>query len=331
MRAALFALILAAVPAASPVLGKVLRFDELTGWAQDDHAAALTVFIQSCDRIDAPEWPAVCALARNLPADAARSFFELFFRPVLIGTPPALFTGYFEPELLGSPVRTPRFSQPMYRRPPELADGAQLAGDGLQGRGLEIAWLEPTADLAVLQLQGSGRVRLPDGQVIRVGYAGQMNEPYHAIGSELIRRGVVTPAEVSAKVIRDWVRRFPLEGRALANTGPPIVFFRRVGNLAQADGPLGAMARSVTPMRSIAVDPAFVPLGAPVWVEKSGAGPLRRLMIAQDTGGAIKGAQRADIFYGTGADAGRAARRIRDGGRMVVLLPIDRAYAMLPD
>jgi membrane-bound lytic murein transglycosylase A len=142
---------------------------------------------------------------------------------------------------------------------------------------------------------------------------------------------VFEASQVSAAVIQDWVNRFPDEGRKLLNHNPSYVFFRKITDLEPQDGPLGAMARSITPMRSIAVDPSFVPLGAPVWVEKNGAGPLRRLMIAQDTGGAIKGAQRADIFYGTGPEAGRAAGQIKDGGRMIVLVPIDLAYAMLSD
>ena len=334
----ILAWVLGAMSVAGPAASDVLGFDQLEDWALDDHSAALSVFVQTCDLIDAPDWEPVCALARDVAPDAARSFFELFFRPVLVGAPPALFTGYYEPELLGSPVRTPRFSQPLYRRPPELADDApwysrveiDTAGH-LQGRGLEIAWLEDPVDVYFLQVQGSGRIRMQDGHVIRVGYAGKNNQPYRSIGAELIRRGVFEASEVSATVIQDWVRRFPVEGRELLNHNPSYVFFRKIADLAPQDGPIGAMARSITPMRTIAVDPAFVPLGAPVWVEKNGAGPLRRLMIAQDTGGAIKGAQRADIFYGTGADAGRAAGQIKDGGRMVVLVPIDRAYAMLSD
>jgi membrane-bound lytic murein transglycosylase A len=330
--------VLGAMSATGPASADVLGFEQLEDWALDDHAAALSVFVQTCDLIDAPDWGPVCALARDVAPDAGRSFFELFFRPVLVGTPPALFTGYYEPELSGSPVRTPRFSEPLYRRPPEMADGVpwysrmeiESAGH-LQGRGLEIAWLEDPVDVYFLQVQGSGRIRMPDGHVIRVGYAGMNNQPYRSIGAELIRRGVFEASQVSAAVIQDWVNRFPDEGRKLLNHNPSYVFFRKITDLEPQDGPLGAMARSITPMRSIAVDPSFVPLGAPVWVEKNGAGPLRRLMIAQDTGGAIKGAQRADIFYGTGPEAGRAAGQIKDGGRMIVLVPIDLAYAMLSD
>ena len=338
MRVALHALLfgLAALMAAAPARADILRFDDLEDWAADDHAAALGVFVQTCDRLDDSDWSAICALARDTPPTGARRFFELFFRPVLIGAPPALFTGYYEPELRGSPVRTPRFAYPLYRKPPEMtADApwysrAEIDSAGrLRGRGLELAWLEDPVEVYFLQIQGSGRIRMPDGTVIRVGYAGKNNQPYRSIGQELIRRGVFEASQVSAAVIQDWVRRYPAEGRALLNTNPSFVFFRKIADLDPAKGPIGAMGRSITAMRSIAIDPDFVALGAPVWVEKNGAGPLRRLMIAQDTGGAIKGAQRADIFYGTGHEAGLQAGQIKDGGRMVVLMPIERAYAML--
>jgi membrane-bound lytic murein transglycosylase A len=338
MRAALgaLAIALAAMTSGGAAPADVLRFDQLEGWSEDEPAEALSVFVQTCDLIEDPDWQPLCRLARDVPPEGARNFFELFFRPVVLGTPPALFTGYYEPELLGSPVRTPRFAYPLYRRPPELAEGAQwyardeihTAGH-LQGRGLELVWLEDPVEAYFLQVQGSGRIRLPDGHVIRVGFAGKNNQPYRSIGEELIRRGIFAPSQVSAEVIQDWVRQNPEEGHALMNHNPSFVFFRKIADLSPHEGPIGAMSRPITTMRSLAVDPAFVPLGAPVWIEKGGAEPLRRLMVAQDTGGAIKGAQRADIFFGTGAEAGRAAGKVKDGGRIVVLLPIERAYAML--
>jgi membrane-bound lytic murein transglycosylase A len=194
---------------------------------------------------------------------------------------------------------------------------------------LEIAWVDDPVELFFLQIQGSGRIRLPDGAVIRVGYGGANGHPYRSIGTELVRLGVYEAHQVSAEVIKNWVRRNPEAGEALLNHNPSYVFFRRVDQVPPERGPLGAMNRSVTAGRTIAVDPVHVPLGAPVWIEKEGHGPIRRLMVAQDTGSAIKGPQRADIFFGTGADAGRAAGRLRDPGRMVVLMPIQRAYAML--
>ena len=172
---------------------------------------------------------------------------------------------------------------------------------------------------------------MQDGTTIRVGYGGRNDQPYRSIGQELVRRGIFAPHQVSAQVIRNWVRRNPAAGRELLYHNPSYIFFREV-DLPDPDlGPLGAMNRSITPMRSIAVDPEHTPLGAPVWIEKAGADPIHRLMVAQDTGGAIRGAQRADIFYGFGEEAGLAAGEIRDPGRMVVLLPIELAHQRAPD
>jgi membrane-bound lytic murein transglycosylase A len=201
----------------------------------------------------------------------------------------------------------------------------------MSGRGLEIAWVDDPVELFFLQVQGSGRIRYPDGRVIRIGYGGANGHTYRSVGQELVRRGVYQPHQVSAQVIKNWVRRNPFDGEELLNHNDSYVFFREVSEVPDDKGPLGAMNRSITPMRSIAVDPAFTPLGAPVWIEKGGHAPLHRLMIAQDTGSAIKGAQRADVFIGTGDQAGSIAGRIKDSGRMVVLMPIQRAYAFLPE
>ncbi|MGR3761278.1 murein transglycosylase A [Roseobacteraceae bacterium NS-SX3] len=317
----------------------LLRFDQLDGWAEDDHAKALAVFLETCGDLDGPDWQALCAAVGSQKPEAARTFFELFFRPVLIEDgAPALFTGYFEPEIQGSRVRTARFRYPVYRMPAEARDAAPwlarkdiLTSGVMDGRGLEIAWVEDPVELFFLQIQGSGRIKLPDGSSVRVGYGGANGHPYRSVGKELVRRGIYKAHQVSAQVIKAWVRRNPAAGKELLFHNPSYVFFREVRRVHASKGPLGAMNRSVTPMRSLAVDPRHTPLGAPVWLEKDGADPLRRLMIAQDTGSAIKGAQRADIFFGTGDAAGDAAGRLKDPGRMVVLLPIQRAYAMLPE
>jgi membrane-bound lytic murein transglycosylase A len=331
------ALVAAGWLTAVPVAAEMLDFADLSGWREDDHAAALAVFVRSCAALDGPDWAPICAFARDARPESARAFFELFFRPVVVGAPPALFTGYYEPELAGSPVRTPRFAWPIYRRPPDLPESdpwytrEDIDQHGrLRGRGLELAWLDDPVEVYFLQIQGSGRIRMPDGEVIRVGYAGKNNQPYRSIGQELIRRGTFAPHQVSADVIQNWVRANPAAGRALLNHNPSFVFFRRIPDLAPDQGPIGAMGRSVTDLRTLAVDPAFTELGTPVWIETDGAAPMRRLMVAQDTGGAIKGAQRADIYFGTGRAAGLAAGRVKDSGRMVQLVPIDRAYAMLP-
>ncbi len=316
----------------------ILPFSDLAGWADDNHEAALSVFKETCSLLDDPQWRPICELARAHDGPA-KSFFEVFFRPVLIENgSPGLFTGYYEPEIRGARSKTPRYRYPIYRKPPELRSGTKwysreaIERDGiLEGRGLEIAWVEDPVELQFLQIQGSGRIRLPDGSSIRVGYAGNNGHPYRSLGDELVRQGVYTVHQVSASVIRAWVRRNPVQGEALLHHNPSYVFFREIAQLPANRGPIGAMNRSITALRTLAVDPRFTPLGAPVWVEKGGEDPFNRLMIAQDTGSRIKGAQRADIFFGTGDEAGRQAGRVRDPGRLVVLLPIQRAYALKPE
>lgn len=324
-------------PADADVTYTIMDFSQLAAWEADDHSAALSTFLNTCRDMKDVDWRNLCKFAEADPDP--RQFFELFFRPVLIEDgQPALFTGYFEPELDGDIYPSPRFRFPVYAMPPEalvtnpwLTRREILDTDVMQGRGLEIAYVDDPVELFFLQIQGSGRIRLPNGERLRVGYRGANGHPYRSIGVELVRRGVYDAHQVSADVIKNWVRRNPDDGRELLYHNPSYVFFREVSQVPADKGPLGAMNRSVTDMRTIAVDPAFVPLGAPVWIEKDGAEPLHRLMIAQDTGAAIKGAQRADVFFGTGDAAGRAAGKLRDAGRMMVLMPIQRAYAMLPE
>lgn len=350
MIGALRSIVLAGAVLMSPLTGgatgasadpvhQILGFDDLDGWATDDHAEALKVFLTTCPDMDDPDWRSLCAVAQQQKPESARAFFELFFRPVLIGDGRApLFTGYYEPELNGARHPTGRFRYPLYRMPPEaraktpwLTRREILTSGVMENRGLEIAWVDDPVELFFLQIQGSGRIDLAGGGSMRVGYGGSNGHPYRSIGMELVRRGIYSAHQVSAQVIKNWVRRNPEAGQELLYHNPSYVFFREVSHVGDHLGPLGAMNQPVTPLRSIAVDPEFVPLGAPVWLEKDGAGKMRRLMVAQDTGSAIKGAQRADIFFGTGKAAGQAAGRLRDPGRMVVLLPIQRAYALLPD
>jgi membrane-bound lytic murein transglycosylase A len=305
---------------------KILPFEALKGWAADDHRAALDVFCKSADRMTDPYWQAVCHLAPT--STDPRGFFELYFRPVLIDDGhPMLFTGYYEPELAGSRVADETYRYPVHALPTALRPGTtrrQIEEDTLLA-GQELAWLADPVDAFFLQVQGSGRIRLRDGSVMRLGFAGKNGLPYTSVGKELVARGVVAADQVSAAFIADWVRQNPVAGRELLWSNESYVFFRELTHLAERDGPLGAMKRSVTAGRTIAVDPDFVPLGAPVWIEKGGQDPIDRLMVAQDTGSAIKGAQRADIFFGTGHAAGQAAGRVKDGGRMVTLFPLSVA------
>ena len=337
MRALLCAFVLF-MTAAPPVSAQMLDFEGLDGWQDDDHRAALLTFLKTCQSLP-DDWAPICRLAADAGATdaSAKAFFELVFKPVQIGTTPALFTGYYEPELHGSPARTPRFAYPIYARPPELQDGqvfydrAAIERGVLRGRGLELAWLEDPVEVFFLHIQGSGRIKMTDGRVMRVGYAGRNGHAYVSVGKEMVARGTMSADQVSAQGIRAFVRNNPSVGAALLNINPSFIFFRKIAGLPADKGPIGAMGKSITTLRSVAIDPDFTPLGAPVWIEKDGANPFRRLMVAQDTGGAIKGPQRADIFYGTGAQAGNDAGTIKDGGRLIVLLPIDRAYAMLPE
>lgn len=309
-----------------------LTFDQLKGWRDDNHQAAFDVFNTTCAQIHGAEWAVLADVARNNPSP--RAFFEEYFRPVLItDDAPMMFTGYFEPALTGSREQGADYLFPIYAVPDatnyarrEIEEDQVLAH-----QGFELAWLTDPVDAFFLQVQGSGRIRLPDGGMMRVGFGAKNGRPYTSIGKVLVARGVFAPEQVSAAAIRDWVNANGDAGRALLWENESYVFFREVSEVPADQGPLGTMNASITAGRSIAVDPAFTPLGAPVWIEKTGKEPMHRLMIAQDTGGAIKGAQRADIYFGTGDAAGAQAGQIKDGGRMVVLLPVPVAQQMVTD
>ena len=331
----LFGALAVAVMTTGPALSaELLDWSDLNGWATDDHKTALDVFQKTCMDLKDGDWPAICELAKT--QTNPRTFFETLFRPVLItDDEEPLFTGYYEPELPGSRRQTARFNVPLYQRPEDAPDGPWLTREELENSGilenrnLEIAWLENPVDKFFLQVQGSGRIALSNGDSLRVGYGGKNGHKYRSVGKELVRRGIFEAHQVSAAVIRNWVAENPEEGRSLLHHNPSYVFFREVTRLSPEDGPLGAMNRPLTAGRTLAIDPEFVPLGAPVWLEKGGAKPLRRLMVAQDTGSAVKGAQRGDIFYGTGDEAGAEAGVIRDRGRIVVLLPIAQALELV--
>lgn len=308
------------------------------------------------------DWQAPCAAAfdpaSSRSAEAARSFFEAWFLPYRVsdnGDPDGLFTGYYEPLLNGSRRRSERYPVALHVAPPDLRRidlgrfNPELAGysiygriaadefvpyysraeidDGvLAGRGLELLWVDDPVAKFFLQIQGSGQVRLDDGEVVRVGYASRNGQPYRAIGRDLIERGALRPEEVSLQSIRAWLKAHPQEAAALMARNRSYIFFREHPELAASDGPLGAEEVPLTAGRSLAVDRRFVPLGAPLWLETSapwpdGEAPLRRLMVAQDTGGAIKGVVRGDVYWGAGAAAEAVAGRMKSRGRYAILLP----------
>jgi membrane-bound lytic murein transglycosylase A len=237
-----------------------------------------------------------------------------------------LFTGYFEIELNGSRKPTRRFRTPIYRRPPTPAletrhSRAEIEDGALSRRGLALVWVDDPIAAFFLHIQGSGRVRLTDGRIIRLGYDGQNGRPYVPIGRLLVERGEIARDRLTMAAIREWMVRHPAAGEALRREDPSFVFFRELHN----DGPLGAEQVVLTPRRSLAVDPAYIPFGVPVWLDaEERYRPDRgrhRLMVAQDAGGAIKGPVRGDVFWGSGADAGKAAGAMDALGRYFVLLP----------
>ncbi len=302
-------------------------------------------------------WQTACAAAKTLPdndAAAARRFFERQFRPRLLTLgreDKGLLTGYYEPELAGSLTPDPGYDTPLYRLPDDLltadlgafaadlagrrivgrvAEGrfvpylnrAEIAAGGLAGRGLEILWVKDPIAAFVLEIQGSGRVRLPDGSLLRIGYAGKNGRAYTAIGRTLVQEGAMTLEAVNMPAIRRWLEDHPEERQRVFNSNASYVFFR----LLEEDGPIGSEGVVLTPERSLAVDPKYVPLGLPVWIESelpaaAGGGALDRLLVAQDTGGAITGALRGDVFWGPGERAEVIAGHMRQPARFVVLTP----------
>nr|WP_277749173.1 MltA domain-containing protein [Sinirhodobacter populi] len=282
-----------------------LGFHEIPFWDQDDHAAAWAAFA-----VDAP----------RLTAKGAKMAFEIGFEPVEVTEPGAArFTGYYEPELAASPIRSAAFPAPLYAMPEGLPTpwhtrAEIVAGDLLAGQ--EIAFVESAIEAFLAQVQGSVRLRMPDGAVLRLGYAGKNGHPYASIGRELVRRGVGPAERMTPDAIRDWCAANPDQVADLLNTNPSFVFFR-ILDLPPETGPIGSMGLPVTPGRSLAVDPEVIPLGAPVWIDCPGFGA--RLMVAQDTGSAIRGAGRGDIFIGSGSEAGRIAGAINTPGRMIWL------------
>jgi len=260
-----------------------------------------------------------------VPGGAAREFLEESLDAFEIAAT-ALVTGYFEPEYEGSAQREPGFDVPVYAKPDGWEPGQLFATHrdiidrGLL-RGRELAWLQDPLDAFLMQVQGSGRVRLQDGSVMRLGFAGKNGHAYVSIGRLLVDRCEIAEDDISMQATRDWFKRNPEPGRQLLLENPSFVFFREVTELAPGDGPIGTAGVPLTPLRSIAVDPAHVPLGGLVWIEPENGDLPPTLCVAQDTGGAIKGAGRTDLFCGSGRDAGELAGRMNWRARVLQLVP----------
>ena len=284
----------------------------LPGWPGADPGRALAAYLATRDRLD-PGWPSPCA------GEEPVAFFARAFVPE--PAQDGLLTGYYEPELDASLTETARFRHPLHGPPDDLPPvwltRAEIAARG--GAGLRtLAWIEDPLEAFLAHVQGSVRLRLPDGQVMRLGFAGRNGHPYRSIGAELVARGAVPAAEMSLDAIRAWAAAHPAELPALLDTNPSYVFFRPRD---PAGGPLGAMSRAVTAGHSLAVDPGHIALGGPVWLAAPGLPP--RLCVAQDTGSAIRGRGRADLFCGSGAAAGRMAGALKAAARLWPLRPRD--------
>ena len=353
----------APVVAAKPM--QAARWSDLPGWGEDDLTAAWPGFLQSCRALagkpQAPLWRPACDEAQGLDGtDSAvlRRFFEARLEPWLLtnpdGTTSGMVTGYYEPLLRGSRSRSSQYAQPVLGVPPDLLtidlsdvmpdlknmrlrgrlqgnkvvpyySRAEITGREKNYADRTLLWVDDAVELFFLQIQGSGRVRLPDDSMVRIGYADQNGHPYQSIGRLLVERGELKLEQASMQGIQAWARANPSKLNELLNSNPSYVFFRELpAKNPNGDGPLGALGVPLTAERSIAIDPRHTPLGAPVFLattQPNSGVPLRRLMLAQDTGGAIRGVVRADFFWGFGAEAGNQAGRMKQSGQMWVLLP----------
>jgi membrane-bound lytic murein transglycosylase A len=366
-------------PAMARATFEAVRFDDLVGWRDDDHDAALGAFRRSCAEIIShgrafartikyggvrADWLSVCRKA--VKTSDARKFFETELTPLRVNDterPAGLFTGYFEPEALGSRTPSKEFSVPIYAKPADLmpfdakeqkatgglrygrfVDGKpqpyytrrEIEEGALKGRGLEIVWLRYWSDAFFIQVQGSARIRFEDGSSMRLAYSAKTGLPYTAIGGILVERGEIAKEKLSMQAILAWMRKDPKAARELMWENKSFVFFRELELPEPELGAPGAQTVQLTPLRSLAVDRSLWAFGTPVWVdsyqptEEGGKGPaIRRLMVAQDTGTAIKGAVRGDVYWGWGAKAARIAGHMKSEGSMVVLLPKALARKLL--
>ena len=341
-----------------------LSFNSLNGWSDDSQTLALGAFKRSCTRIlklnaddpldkkntsdfygTAGDWFDACRAAAKVPAGdaSARAYFESYFVPVRVsdGSDAGLFTGYYEPEMRGSLTRHGVFQTPILSFPADFAEVRASGGtlptraeieDGIKSGAIDadrlaIVWLEDPVDAFFLHVQGSGRVTLDNGRILRVAFAAKNQRPYTSIGKVLINQGAIPREEVSMQTIRAWLKSHPDEVASLLRQNESYIFFKVI-NADDPLGPPGAEGVSLTPERSLAVDRSIHPTGSLFWLETTApvphtgdVQPFHQLMVAQDTGTAIRGVERGDVFWGPGADAFEIAGRMKEPGHLVALLP----------
>lgn len=350
-----------AVPKIAPTKHLVITWEAMSGWTTDNHAAAIPAFLRSCEKIrEQNKWRHICAAAAALPKnvddDTARLFFEKYFMPQQLlqkdNSEIGLVTGYYEPLLQGALQPSARYQYPIYARPDDLltielgvaypslqkrklrgrlANGkiipyhsrADINGESNPLAGHELLWVDDKVALFFLHIQGSGLVQLPNGDIIGVGYTDQNGHVYLSIGRLLAQRGDMELEDVNLFSIRQWLEQNPQRADELLHSNPSYIFFTRRD--AVAEGPIGSLGVTLTPERSLAVDNEKITLGAPVWLDTvmpdDGKTPLQQLMMAQDTGGAINGDIRADVFWGRGTRAEKMAGLMKTHGRLYVLIP----------
>lgn len=350
----------APTPTGEPGIGAAVCWADLPGWEQDTMAEALPALLSQCNRLgkSAP-WQQICQTAEGLPQPAAdwqlRELMTRYFTPHQVlgngGQPYGLFTGYYEPTLRGNLTPSRTYHYPLYKKPNDLLTiklddrFPELKGQRVRGRlegktvlpyysradidgkkpplkGQELIWLDDPDAAFFLHIQGSGRVVLPNGELVGVGYADQNGHPYVAIGKLLIEQGELTREEVSLQTIRNWLKNNPQKAEALKNKNPSYVFFTLRDDAKE--GPRGSLNVPLTPERSVAIDRRIIPLGTPLWISTDlpdTQQAYQRLVFAQDTGGAINGPVRADVFFGLGERAEQLAGTMKQQGKIFALLP----------
>ncbi len=341
-------------------IGEEIRWSDVPNWHVDNHAESWPALMNNCIALSKkPKWETICAAAKEIanPDDAqALNFYQHWFVPHRLhgdkGKSREMVTGYYEPLLQGSLTPSARYQYPLYAPPDSLliVDLGELypslKGKRVRGRvdgnrvvpffsrseiesdrsllnGEELIWVDNRDDAFFLQIQGSGRVQLPDGSIIGVGYSNQNGHPYVSIGRVLLTRNELEREEISLFTIRQWLKENPEKADALLNENPSYVFFTLREN--SDGGPIGSLNVPLTAERSVAIDPRVVSLGTPVWLMTNLPGqtdqPYQRLVLAQDTGGAIKGPLRVDLFWGHGPYAEKSAGEMKERGELIVLLP----------
>ncbi len=338
---------------------KQIDFASLDNWENDDHKKALISFLHSCNKfsksapsrliggqignIVAEDFRDVCEIAqvvKTMSNKQAKNFFENWFKPFLVetrvGGSNGLFTGYYEATLNGSKVKTEKFKYPLYARPKDLVSEAYLSrteieAGALKDKNLELIYVDDKVDLFFMHIQGSGRVKLSDGAEVRVGYAGRNNQPFTAISNSMADRGYLDRGNLNASTVREWLKANPEKADEVMNINAAFTFFK----ISDGEYVVGGQAVPLTPERSLAIDSEIMPYGFPIWIstnlkKKDGSKEkYSHLFVTQDTGSAIKGTIRGDIFFGNGREAEEKAFYMASQGKYYLLLPINVVDKMM--